>query len=67
MIVTAKDADGLDAAFAGLHGGDGIKLGAVHGSVTIANGVATFTPFGMTGPEAQVLVKPIVELAEREN
>lgn len=66
LIVTAKDPDGLDAAFAALHGGEGIKLGEVQGSVTIGNGVATITPFGMTGPEAQVLVKAIVELAERK-
>jgi uncharacterized protein involved in outer membrane biogenesis len=66
IIVAATDTQGLDAAFAGLHGGEGIKLGVVQGSVTIANGVSTFTPFGATGPDAQVLVKPIVELAERK-
>ena len=64
LILTAKDAESLELAFAGLRSGDGITLGPVSGSVTIANGVATFTPFGMTGPDAQVLVKPIAELAD---
>ncbi len=64
LILTAKDAQGLELAFAGLRGGDGITLGPVSGPVTVANGVATFTPFGMSGPDAQVLVKPIVELAD---
>ena len=64
LILTAKDAESLELAFAGLHSGDGITLGPVSGSVTVANGVATFTPFGMTGPDAQVLVKPIAELAD---
>ncbi len=64
LILTAKDAESLELAFAGLRSGDGITLGPVSGTVTIANGVATFTPFGLTGPDAQVLVKPVVELAE---
>jgi uncharacterized protein involved in outer membrane biogenesis len=64
LIVTAKDAEGLEAAFTGLHGGDGIQLGAVFGSINIANGIAVFSPFGTTGPDATVLVKPIAELAD---
>jgi hypothetical protein len=64
LILTAKDAESLELAFAGLRSGAGITLGPVSGPVTIANGVATFTPFGMTGPDAQVLVKPIAELAD---
>ena len=64
LILTAKDPEGLNAAFAGLHSGDGIKLGAVSGSVNITNGVAVFSPFGTSSPDAQVLVKPIVELAD---
>jgi uncharacterized protein involved in outer membrane biogenesis len=64
LILTAKDAGSLELAFAGLRSGDGITLGPVSGSVSVANGVATFTPFGMTGPDAQVLVKSIAELAE---
>lgn len=64
LIVTAKDAEGLKAAFAGLHGGDGIKLGAVFGSLNITNGIAVFSPFGTTSPDATVLVKPIAELAD---
>ena len=64
LIVVAKDAGGLKAAFDGLHSGDGIKLGAVSGSVNIANGVAVFSPFGTTSPDATVLVKPIAELAD---
>jgi hypothetical protein len=64
LILTAKDAESVELAFAGLRSGDGITLGPVSGSVAVANGVATFTPFGMTGPDAQVLVKPIAELAD---
>ena len=64
LIVAAKDAGGLQAAFDGLHGGDGIKLGAVFGSLNIANGVAVFSPFGTTSPDARVLVKPVAELAD---
>ena len=54
----------LKAAFAGLRQGDGIKLGAVFGSVAIANGIAGFSPFGTTSPDARVVVKPIAELAD---
>jgi hypothetical protein len=64
LILTAKDAEGLELAFAGLRSGGGITLGPVSGAVTIANGVATFMPFGISGPDAQVLVKPIAELAD---
>ena len=64
LILTAKDAEGLELAFAGLRSGDGIAFGPVSGSVNIANGVVTFTPFGMTGSDAQVLVKPVAELAD---
>jgi uncharacterized protein involved in outer membrane biogenesis len=64
LILTAKDAESLELAFAGLRSGEGITLGPVSGPVTIANGVAAFTPFGVTGPDAQVLVKPIMELAD---
>ena len=64
LIVAAKDAGGLQAAFDGLHGGDGIKLGTVYGSFKIANGAAVFTPFGPTTPDARVVVKPVAELAE---
>ncbi len=64
LILEAKDADGLKSAFDGLHGGDGIALGVVSGSINIVNGVATFTPFGTTSPDAEVRVKTIAELAD---
>ncbi len=64
LIVAAKDAEGLKTAFEGLHQGNGIKLGAVSGSVNIANGVAVFSPFGTTTSDATVLVKPVAELAD---
>ncbi len=64
LVLEAKDADGLKTAFDGLHGGDGIALGLVSGSISIVNGVATFTPFGTTSPDAEVRVKTIAELAE---
>ncbi len=64
LILTANDAEGLELAFAGLRSGSGVTLEPVSGPLTIANGVATFTPFGVTGPDAQVLVKPVAELAD---
>ena len=64
LILSAQDANGLNGAFDGLHDGDGIKLGSIFGSVTATNGVAVFSPFSISRPDAQVLVKTGVELAE---
>ena len=64
LILVAQDAGGLKSAFDGLHGGDGIVLGAVSGPVNIVNGIATFTPFGTSNPDADVRVKTIAELAD---
>jgi uncharacterized protein involved in outer membrane biogenesis len=64
LILVAQDAGGLKSAFDGLHGGDGINLGAVSGPVNIVNGIATFTPFGTSSPDAEVRVKTIAELAD---
>ena len=63
-IVSAKDAVGLQSAFDGLHSGEGITLGAASGTVTIANGVAVFSPIGTSSPDAQVLVKSTAELVD---
>lgn len=64
LIVEAKDASGLEAAFSSLHSGDGITLGPASGILRVANGVATFTPFGATTADARVTVKPVAELAD---
>jgi len=64
LILAAQDAGGLKSAFDGLHGGDGIKFGTVSGSVKIVNGIATFTPFDTSSPDAEVRVKTIAELAD---
>ena len=64
LIVNAKDADALRVAFDALHRGDGVSLGAVSGSINIVDGVATFSPFAVNGVDANVLMKPVVQLAD---
>ena len=63
LVVNVKDAQSLREAFGALHHGDGIALGNVSGSISIVDGVATLSPFSNRGPDADVLVRPVVELS----
>ncbi len=63
LIVGAKDDDGLRAAFTALHSGDGIALGSVFGSLNIVDGVAMVSPFGVTSADADIQLKPVIEVA----
>lgn len=63
LISAAKDSDGLTAAFAALHDGQGISLGSVFGSFNVVNGVATLSPFGVTSADADIQLKPVIDLA----
>ena len=63
QIVGAKDNDAVRAAFDALHQGDGIKLGSVFGSLTIVDGVAAVSPFGVTSADADTQLKPVFDLS----
>ncbi len=62
-LADAKDAAGITAAFDALRAGDGLPFGKVSGTVTITNGEVGFLPFGIKSAEADVMVKPLAELA----
>ncbi|MFN4143996.1 AsmA family protein [Aestuariivirga sp.] len=59
----AKDAAGIEKAFAALKSGEGLQIGAVSGPVSIASGVVSFAPLKHQGDEADVEVKTVAELA----
>jgi uncharacterized protein involved in outer membrane biogenesis len=63
QIVGAKDGEAVRAAFDALHHGDGIKLGSVFGSLTIVDGVATVSPFGVTSADADSQLSPVYDLS----
>jgi len=64
LIAEARDAAGLEAAFAGLASGGELAAGDVSGSITIDNGVAAFLPFQIKTKDADATAKTVAELAE---
>ncbi len=62
-LAEAKDATGITAAFDALRGGEGLPVGKVSGTITIANGEVGFLPFGLKSDEADVQVQTLAELA----
>ncbi len=63
-IAEARDAAGLEAAFAGLASGGEMAAGNISGSITIDNGVAAFLPFQIKTKDADAAVKTVAEMAE---
>ena len=63
LMVNAKDAVALRDAFTALHHGDGVGLGGISGGINIVDGVATLSPFATNGADADILIRPVVELA----
>jgi hypothetical protein len=63
LIVNAKDAGALQDAFTALHHGEGVGLGGISGGMNIVDGVATLSPFATNGADADILIRPAVELA----
>jgi hypothetical protein len=64
LIAEARDAAGLDAAFAGLANGGELAAGDVSGSIVIDSGIAAFLPFQIMTRDANAVVKTMAELAE---
>ncbi len=63
-VAEARDAAGLDAAFAGLASGGELVAGDVAGSIVIDTGVAAFLPFRIASKDADATVRTVAELAE---
>ncbi len=61
-VAGVKDARTLNDAFASLRKGNGVAVGAVSGEVKIDGGAATVAPFGASTVDADVLIKPSMEL-----
>jgi hypothetical protein len=64
LIAEARDAAGLNAAFAGLSGGGELAVGDIAGSITVENGVAAFLPFRIASKDADAVVTTVAEVAE---
>ncbi len=62
LIASAKDATMMGEAFTALHQGEGVQLGGISGGLNIVDGVATFSPFSTNSANADILVRPVVEL-----
>ena len=62
-LANAQDMAGLNTAFDALRGGDGIGGGDVRGSITVANGVATFLPIAIATEDADAVVTAFAEPA----
>jgi uncharacterized protein involved in outer membrane biogenesis len=64
-IGAAKTAESLRASLDGIReAGEGINFNAVFGSVTFTDGVGVISPFGLATADADIIVKPTVDLAE---
>ena len=62
-LAEAKDAEGINTAFAALRSGDGLAFGDVSGSITISGGEALFAPITHQDGDADIELKTIAELA----
>jgi hypothetical protein len=63
-IRSAKDATDLQASFQALRTGEGLPLGRIFGAISIAGGSAAIAPFGTSTEDADIMVTPVVDLAE---
>ena len=63
-VAGAKDAKSLNDIFVSLRKGNGVVIGAVSGDLKIDGGVATVAPFGASTVDADVLIKPSMELVD---
>ncbi len=61
-IGAVKDADQLAASLQAMLEGDGLRLSPTFGSVSIQQGIATLTPFGIETPDASVTLSPVIDL-----
>lgn len=64
-IGQVRDAESLQASLRSMEQGQGLSFSPVFGAVELLQGVAKVTPFNLATADADVVLSPVVDLAQR--